>query len=75
MTVLRAIHLFALAMLFMWFLLAPLACMMRDGLGPDAVNSEGAQAFARFLATFYWGPIAMVLIVIIWCTRKRPDWE
>ncbi len=75
MPVLRAIHLFAIAMLFMWFLLAPLACIMRDGLGPDAVTSHGAQAFARFLTTFHWGPVALGLIVVAWCTRKRPDWE
>lgn len=49
------------AALIFWLLMAPLAWILRDGLGPDAVASHGLEALTRALACFYWGPVALAL--------------
>jgi len=50
------------AALLVWLLLGPLCWILRDGLGPNSVDSSGWQAIWRFLLTFYWGPICLVLL-------------
>jgi len=45
--------------LIAWVAVAPLFWILRDGLGPDAVDSEGATALGKFL--FGWGVPALVL--------------
>ena len=47
---------------------APFCWLLRDGLGPDAVDSHGLHAVARFGLTFYWGPVLAVLLGL----RLRP---
>jgi hypothetical protein len=56
--------------------------VLRDGLGPDAVDSHGGPAVARFLMTFYWGPVMVALALltlgaVFWagyCARlEQPD--
>jgi hypothetical protein len=41
--------------------LAPFAWLMRDGLGPDAVESSGVAAIGRWFWTFSTGPILIGL--------------
>lgn len=43
--------------------LVPFAWIMRDGLGPDAVESSGASALGRCFMTFWAGPIVVTLAV------------
>ena len=53
------------AFMCFWALaLGPFCWILRDGLGPGAVDSHGFHAIARFLMTFYWGPILLVLVVL-----------
>lgn len=60
----------------------PLCWVLRDGLGPDATESSGWAAVERFLPTFYWGPVALLLsvcCVIGWQFRTgqagRPNFQ
>ena len=54
----RAIEAVLDALLMFWFLaIGPFCWFLRDGLGPGAVDSHGMHAVARFLLTFYWGPV------------------
>ena len=52
----------------------PFCWMLRDGLGPDSVQSHGPHAVARFLGTFYWGPVLVALVALVppclWLVRK-----
>ena len=38
----------------------PFAWLLRDGLGPNAVESAGMEALARCFMTFYTGPVVIV---------------
>ena len=71
----RAIQILVDAMLvFTIIALVPFAWLMRDGLGPNAVTSSGAQAISRCFMTFYSGPIVIgltALAVICHCTGKN----
>jgi hypothetical protein len=57
------------AALVAWAAAAPLVWILRDGLGPDSVESTGAQAVVKFAAQ--WGvpalavaaPIAILTLV------------
>jgi hypothetical protein len=52
----------------------PLCWILRDGLGPNAVDSSGWQAFMRFFMTFFWGPISLLLLLVVGldaCIRER----
>ena len=52
--------------LFLWTLfVAPVAWGLRDGLGPDSTTTYGLAALRRFLMTFYWGPVALVLFALL----------
>lgn len=39
----------------------PFAWILRDGLGPDSVTSNGLEALARSFTTFYAGPALLCL--------------
>jgi hypothetical protein len=53
------------AVLLFWALTAgPFCWILRDGLGPNSVDSHGAQALLRFLMTYYWGPVLLALVVL-----------
>ena len=54
--------------LMIWALLGVFAWILRDGLGPEAVESEGWAALARCFWTFYWGPVFLVLVLaqVLW---------
>jgi hypothetical protein len=50
----------------------PVAWLLRDGLGSDAVETTGWSALSRALHTFAWGPIALVLVALaVVVTRRR----
>ncbi|MFT5731890.1 MAG: hypothetical protein ACJA2W_001207 [Planctomycetota bacterium] len=49
------------AALVVWSMCGPFAWIMRDGLGPDSVESEGWNALTRCFWTFYWGPVFILL--------------
>lgn len=49
------------AALLCWIFLAPFAWILRDGMGPDSVESHGLEAVVRALTNFYWGPIFLAL--------------
>jgi hypothetical protein len=49
----------------------PLCWLLRDGLGPGAVDSHGAEAVGRFLLTFGWGPTALALAAACLLVRGR----
>ncbi|MFT5290875.1 MAG: hypothetical protein ACI8QS_002107 [Planctomycetota bacterium] len=47
-----------------------LAWTLRDGLGPDSVDSSGWQAIVRLFWTFYWGPILILLsLAAVLCSK------
>jgi hypothetical protein len=53
------------AFLIFWVLaIGPLCWILRDGLGPNAVDSHGLNATARFLMTFSWGPVLLLLVIL-----------
>jgi hypothetical protein len=52
-------------LLTVWLVgVGPLTWILRDGLGPGSVDSHGERAAVRFLMTFYWGPVACLLVVL-----------
>ncbi len=57
--------------------LVPFAWIMRDGLGPDAVDSSGVAALGRWFMTFWAGPIMITLIAaamgVRWAARKPTE--
>ena len=45
-------------LLVFWVLIVgPFCWILRDGLGPDSVESQGMLAVSRWLGTFFWGPV------------------
>ncbi len=52
----------------LWCMLGVFAWAMRDGLGPDSVESHGWGAVSRLFWTFYWGPVlvALALVFALW---------
>ena len=65
------------ALLLLWVVgVGPLCWILRDGLGPKSVESFGLRAVVRFLLTCYWGPVAvilLVLVVLLTVWRPRPE--
>ncbi|QDU86858.1 hypothetical protein Pla175_02110 [Pirellulimonas nuda] len=57
--------------LFWVLLVGPFCWLLRDGLGPDAGESQGVGAVVRFLLTFYWGPVAVALLAARLVLRGR----
>lgn len=60
--------------------IGPLCWLLRDGLGPNSVDSHGWHAIVRFLLTFYWGPVTAVLMLLtlyamVWSHRSKRDDE
>jgi hypothetical protein len=50
------------AALFFWLMVVgPFAWILRDGLGPNAMDSSGLRAIQRFFLTFWWGPVSLLL--------------
>jgi hypothetical protein len=62
-------------LLLVLFLYAPIVWILRDGLGPDMVESTGLRAAGRGLMTFYWGPVVLAVLAAEtasrWWRRKR----
>lgn len=78
-TMMRVFFILAVSLLLTWMLLAPMAWLLRDGLGPDSVTSTGFEAIWRAFMTFYWGPIAGILFLLAaafakpaWFPRRKP---
>ena len=42
----------------------PIAWIVRDGLGPNSVESSGFEAILRCFKTFYVGPVLILLGVL-----------
>jgi hypothetical protein len=51
------------AALLSWILFGVFAWILRDGLGPDSVESSGWSALVRLYWGFYWGPVLIALAV------------
>lgn len=62
-----------IAVLVFAFMLAPFAWLLRDGLGPDSVNSTGLMAVRKMFWCFYWGPVTAVitLTTVLLAVGKR----
>jgi len=59
----KALLLLADALLvFMILCVLPFAWILRDGLGPDSVQSTGMAMIGKVFMTFYVGPLILVLI-------------
>ena len=74
-TLLLLLLYFPLFCLLVWIAaIGPFCWLLRDGLGPDSVESHGAHAVARFLLTLYWGPVLVALAALtapcLWLVRK-----
>jgi hypothetical protein len=50
--------------------LGPICWILRDGLGPNSVDSGGAMAVARFLMTLWWGPVLAGLVLLRLAARR-----
>ena len=65
--------------LFWLIAVGPLCWMLRDGLGPDSTESHNLLAVERLLFTFYWGPVAAILLLLtalqFWYTRRNGSSE
>lgn len=59
------------AALLLWILFGVFAWSLRDGLGPESVESRGWDALHRAFWTFYWGPVAIVLVLATLALRRR----
>jgi uncharacterized membrane protein len=59
-------------LLVAWAALGLFAWILRDGLGPGAVDSSGFEAITRTFWTFWWGPSG-ILLALLWLgvTRLR----
>ncbi len=71
---------FLQAALMCWLMLAPFAWILRDGMGPDSVETQGLTAVLRALTTFHWGPVFLALAAASWLFKARaplpdPGWE
>ena len=51
--------------------MAPFAWILRDGLGPDAVESQGWEALRRSFTFMGWGPILLALLLAHWLCKTR----
>src|SRR2546426_109023 len=51
--------------------IGPLCWILRDGLGPNSVDSHGARALVRFLMPSWWGPVLAALVVLRLAARRR----
>jgi hypothetical protein len=54
----------------------PFAWILRDGLGPDAVESAGFHAVSRTFWTFYVGPLIVLSLItwlVLFSTAKRRE--
>ncbi len=72
----RSARLFvAWGLLAFWLVgIGPLCWILRDGLGPNSVESSGWHALIRFNLTFFWGPVALLLagfVVLVTLWRPR----
>ena len=59
--------LFIIFFLLLLFAIPPFglfAYIMRDGLGPDSVESTSTEAFIRTFWTLYWGPLAIIVFFL-----------
>ena len=68
----------SLFIMLQWFWLLGVgffAWLLRDGLGPDSVTSEGLHAVKRTFFTFHFGPVCMALLAIdlVWLRRRRAN--
>tara|TARA_X000001036_G_scaffold430080_1_gene462226 strand:- start:127 stop:348 length:222 start_codon:yes stop_codon:yes gene_type:complete len=48
----------------------PFAWILRDGLGPDSLETFGFVAASKAFMTFYSGPILMGLFVLYYFVKK-----
>lgn len=62
-----------LAALTAWSLCGVVAWIVRDGMGPDSVESHGWEALTRFFWSFYWGPVLLLLgaAAVLWSRHVR----
>lgn len=68
----RAIAAVLDAVIPFWILgIGPLCWILRDGLGPGAIDSQGMHSAVRFLLTFYWGPVLVALAALRLLVRRR----
>ncbi|MFC2135070.1 hypothetical protein ACFLTH_10670 [Bacteroidota bacterium] len=66
----KIIRTVSVGILIFWTILTPLVWTVRDGLGPNAVDSSGLLAIEKTFLAFYWGPILILLIVVNLIFRK-----
>ena len=50
------------ALLFL-AIIGPFAWILRDGLGPNSIKSDGWASVTRTFWTFYWGPASLVAVL------------
>ncbi|SEH83457.1 Hypothetical protein PYTT_1093 [Akkermansia glycaniphila] len=57
-------------------ILSPLAWILKDGLGPESVESEHMQSLHKWFFTFYWGPLVIAGLTLLYLgkssTAKHP---
>ena len=61
------------ASLLLFIVLLPWAWLMRDGLGPDAVDSTGIVAVARTLSDIWVFALIAMLTQLAICVRKSQE--
>lgn len=59
------------SLILAWMALGFFAWILRDGLGPDSVESEGLEAVGRMFWTFWWGPSGLLLAGLWLPATKR----
>ncbi len=55
----------ALFSLLLLFALGSWAWLLRDGLGPDSIESSGTEAFLRFFSYFWPGALLCLVLFVI----------
>jgi hypothetical protein len=67
----RAVRSIVDGLLLVWVSLGPLCWILRDGLGPNSIETHGWRAVSGFLLTFWWGPICASLVLLSFALRKQ----
>lgn len=70
-SLLRALLFFVdLLLIFMILCVLPFAWILRDGLGPDSVQSTGMVMIGKVFMTFYVGPVIITLTCFDYVIRR-----
>jgi hypothetical protein len=63
------IYILGTCVVFLVFIIAPFAWILRDGLGPGSTTSVGWNSILRMFWTFNWGPVTLGTLLLLGTAR------